>query len=371
MQITSQQRLEVLLKRTLYADTFLYIQNFKPKQIRFQIIFYNLDHILYSHTCCEWVFYIRDFNKEHMALFYLIIFPPQATPKLSEILHTDIVYTVNINSQSETIYPHTFFSFERKDYTIAELLTVFSADFIDLIYLHNVIAPESPFAAIRVSVPTLNLLIIVIPTSTDYKIYYWDNCPTLGQRLSSQLRPLINNPTLTQVLPPSQNQLVAHTVKRLNNPPPKSHHFFIKKSQAQDTEEHLYSVITTAKSADRPRPTGHSPLYPSISNPVSTHQSQPQIHQTQAQQQPHPINTQTLLPYSDSIANTTFQPPTIIPAPTRAPQPKLLNYSNTPQFSTQPIKFSNTDKTHSSEFPQPIHTVSNIHDTPQDITLII
>ena len=33
------------------------------------------------------------------------------------------------NSQSEIIYPHIIiFSFERKDYTIAELLTVFSAD---------------------------------------------------------------------------------------------------------------------------------------------------------------------------------------------------------------------------------------------------
>ena len=98
MHITSQHRLEVLFKRTPYADTFRYIQNFKPKQIRFQDIFYKLDHILYSHTCCEWVFRIRDFNNEHIALFYLPIFPPQATPKLSEILYTDIVYTVNLDA---------------------------------------------------------------------------------------------------------------------------------------------------------------------------------------------------------------------------------------------------------------------------------
>ena len=100
----------------------------------------------------------------------------------------------------------------------------FSADFLDVIHLHNVIPPESPFAATRVSVPTLNLLVIVNPTSSNYKIYYCDNCPTLGQRLSSQLRPLINNPTLTQVLPPSQNYLVAHTVKRLDNLLPKIYH---------------------------------------------------------------------------------------------------------------------------------------------------
>ena len=121
------------------------------------------------------------------------------------------------NSQNAFIYPHTIFSFERKDYTIAELLTVFPADFLDLTYLHNVIPPVSPFAATRVSVPTSNLLINVILTSTDYKIYYCDNCPTLGQRLSSQLCHLNSNPTLTQA-------------KQLNNPPPKRHHLisFIK-----------------------------------------------------------------------------------------------------------------------------------------------
>ena len=76
------------------------------------------------------------------------------------------------------------------------------------------------------------------------------------------------------------------------------------------------------------------------------------------------------MPYSGFIANTTLQPPTLLPAPPRAPQPELINYSNTPQFSTHPIIFANTDKTNCSELPQPIHTVSNIHDTPQDIILI-
>ena len=85
--------------------------------------------------------------------------------------NTNNLHNNNINSQGETIYPHPIFSFERKDYTIDELLTVYSADFLDLIYLHNVIPPESPFAAIRVSVrvSALNLLKIVIPTSTNYK----------------------------------------------------------------------------------------------------------------------------------------------------------------------------------------------------------
>ena len=98
----------------------------------------------------------------------------------------------NNDPANEITYAEVIFSFEQKDYTIADLLTVFSADFLDLIYLHNVILLESPCAAIRVSVLTLNLLIIVIPTSTDYKICYCDNCPTLGRNLLSQLRPLIN-----------------------------------------------------------------------------------------------------------------------------------------------------------------------------------
>ena len=34
------------------------------------------------------------------------------------------------------------------------------------------------------------------------------------------------------------------------------------------------------------------------------------------------------------------------------------------------MNFANTDKTHGSELPQPIHTVSNISDTPQEICLI-
>ena len=75
----------------------------------------------------------------------------------------------NNNPPNETTYPQVIFSFERKDYTIAELLTVFSANFLDLIFIHNVILPESPSEAIRVSVLTSNLLIIVIPTSFDYK----------------------------------------------------------------------------------------------------------------------------------------------------------------------------------------------------------
>ena len=33
----------------------------------------------------------------------------------------------------------------------------------------------------------------VVPTYLDYKICYCDNCPILGQRLTFQLRPLINN----------------------------------------------------------------------------------------------------------------------------------------------------------------------------------
>ena len=50
--------------------------------------------MLYSHNLCEWVFHRRDFNNEHIALFYLPIFPQQATTKISEPLYTDIVQTI-------------------------------------------------------------------------------------------------------------------------------------------------------------------------------------------------------------------------------------------------------------------------------------
>ena len=59
-----------------------------------------------------------------------------------------------------------------------------------------------------------------------------------------------------------------------------------------------------------------------------------------------------------------------MPAPPRAPQLEKINYSNTPQFSTETINFANTDITNSSEMPQPIYTISNINDTLQDISLI-
>ena len=168
-----------------------------------------------------------------------------------------------------------------------------------------------------------------------------------------------------------------------STPKKSSFKLFNKKTQAQETEEHPYSVITTAKSSDRPRPTGHSPpLYPTISNPLSPHssQSQSQTHlhpaqpftaqQPPQQQQQYTPQLTTLQPYSGFLPNTTLPPPTLIPAPPRAPQPEILNYSNTPQFSTQPINFANTDKTNSSELPQPIHTVSHIPDQSHDISLL-
>ena len=76
------------------------------------------------------------------------------------------------------------------------------------------------------------------------------------------------------------------------------------------------------------------------------------------------------MPYSGFLPNTTLPTPTMIPALPRAPQTEILTYSNTPQFPTQPINFANTDKTHCSELPQLIHTVSNINDTTHHISLL-
>ena len=100
MQITSQHRLETLFRRTSYAKSFRYIQSFTTKQNRFQDNFCTLDHILFSHTYCEWFSYIRVFNNEHITLFYLPIFPPQATPTISELLYPDILCIINLNAIS-------------------------------------------------------------------------------------------------------------------------------------------------------------------------------------------------------------------------------------------------------------------------------
>ena len=125
-------------------------------------------------------------------------------------------------------------------------MSVFSPNFLDLIFLYNVIPPESPCAAVRVSVPTLNLLIIVIPTAGNYQVYYCDNCPELDPSLSSQLRPLINNQTLSQVLPTYQNHIVVHTAKPRNNRPPKGRRLFslIKNhKQKKERNTHTQSLL--------------------------------------------------------------------------------------------------------------------------------
>ena len=57
------------------------------------------------------------------------------------------------------------------------MLTVLSSDFLNLTSQHNVLPPESPFTAMRVSTPTLNLLITVVPTFINFKIFHSDNCP--------------------------------------------------------------------------------------------------------------------------------------------------------------------------------------------------
>ena len=99
----------------------------------------------------------------------------------------------NNSSQNKADYPHIIQFFERKIYSTQELLRAFYADFSDLIYQYSVIPPELYFAAIRVSIPHLYLLITVVPSSNHYKVFSCDHCPTLGQNLMSILSPLIKN----------------------------------------------------------------------------------------------------------------------------------------------------------------------------------
>ena len=102
-----------------------------------------------------------------------------------------------------------------------ELLTISSADFLDLSYQHNVLPPELPFAAFRVNKLHLNLLIIVIPSSKHNKEFYCDNCSTLGQRLASQLSSLTYNPTQTPVLRRLRIQQDVPIATQLNSQLPK------------------------------------------------------------------------------------------------------------------------------------------------------
>ena len=66
-----------------------------------------------------------------------------------------------------------------------ELLTVLSADFLDLSYQHNVLPPELPLAAVRDSIRNLNILIIVIISSNQFKVFDCDNCTTINFTIAS------------------------------------------------------------------------------------------------------------------------------------------------------------------------------------------
>ena len=122
-----------------------------------------------------------------------------------------------------------------------------------------------------------------------------------------------------------------------------------KNQQTSETEEHPHSVITTAKSADRPRIIGHAPHF----------------------------TPQSVIPYPPSIFiailwfSSKYDTPHAHLYQLLHEHHNLLNYSNTPPpISTQPINFANTNKTISSELPQPTHTASVIHDTTHDISLL-
>ena len=74
-----------------------------------------------------------------------------------------------------------------------ELLTVASADSLDLSYKHKFLPPELPLAAIRDSIHHLNILKIVIHSSNQFKVFDSDNCHTIIRQLTSQFPPLIYN----------------------------------------------------------------------------------------------------------------------------------------------------------------------------------
>ena len=131
------------------------------------------------------------------------------------------------------------------------------------------------------------------------------------------------------MIPRSKTRQVGHTV----TPKKSSFKLFRKIRSAKNRRTPLFShyfcqICRQISSYWKLPP----PLYPSVSYPISTYQSQAQILQTQTKQQQ--LNTQTLLQYSGLIANPTIQPPTMIPALPRALKTELIYYSNTPRLST-------------------------------------
>ena len=198
-------------------------------------------------------------------------------------------------------------------------------------------------------------------------------------------------PNANSRAPPSKKHQVAQTVTLPNNQHLKSLHLnsLIKFHRHRRPKNiHNQSLILPNLQIDLVLWT-LIPLFPSDSNPISIYQSQLQIHQAQTQQQ-RQFNTQCFLLYSDFLTKATTTISALlrfsykynyntmrlqyqispIPDQPRALQPELLNYSNTPQFLTQTFSFINTDKTGTSELPQPFHTVSTIEVAPQDISLI-
>ena len=73
--------------------TFRYIESFKTKRYIFQRI-----SQFYSHTLVANGFFILEFLITIILPFYLQIFPPQETSKISELLYTDIVYTILLDA---------------------------------------------------------------------------------------------------------------------------------------------------------------------------------------------------------------------------------------------------------------------------------
>ena len=171
------------------------------------------------------------------------------------------------------------------------------------------------------------------------------------------------------MLPRPQNHQAVDIVTLPNNQPPKSHHLnsLIRSNKHKKLRNiQTRSLLLPNLQIDLVLLKIHPPFHPTVSNPVPTYHRLAQIHIRQAQQQQQ-INTETLLPNSSFIANATLQQTPLIPAPEKAPH--LIKYSNTPQFSTQPIIFANTNKKSTSELSHLIHTFSKINDTRQDNSL--
>ena len=90
-------QVQKLCTLTLYKDSTILPLKISIHNKTCNITVFQVDHILHSKVFCELVFHLRIFFNQGIVLCYLATYPPQAKQKFSDLLYTDLVYTLNLD----------------------------------------------------------------------------------------------------------------------------------------------------------------------------------------------------------------------------------------------------------------------------------